>query len=292
MKKLILQIPLGIRYMIFATLFYTVMNAMIKLIPRIPAIEIVLFRSVVSLFLCLIPLRKNKINIWGNNKKLLLLRGFFGMGSLFLFFVTLKNIPLGSAVTIINMAPIFTALIASFLLKEYLFKIQWLFFTVSFIGVLLIKQFDPSISYYYLGIGILASLFMGFAYNCIRMIKSTEHPLVIIFYFPLVCIPIASFACIFYWVQPDLKEFLFLIALGIMTQVAQYFMTRAYQLEEAAKVSNINYLGVIFGVVIGVYLFDELYTIKTLFGISLVLAGVIMNLFAKKINQKFKSVFQ
>ncbi len=68
----------GVWFMLIATLVFSMMNVAVKLLPHIPAVEIVFFRSVVSLVLSLGILKARKVPIWGKNHKLLILRGASG----------------------------------------------------------------------------------------------------------------------------------------------------------------------------------------------------------------------
>lgn len=253
------------------------MKVFIKLVPSIPAIEIILFRSVISMAISVYFLKKQKVSVWGNNKSILVLRGVTGAIALIIYFSLLQQIPLATASTLQYLAPIFTALIGIFLVGEKVKKMQWLFFGVSFAGVLVIQGFDPRISGVHLVMGITASIFMGLAYNFIRKLKTTEHPLVIIFYFPLIILPVSAVWSSFVWVQPVGLDWLYLIIIGLCTQVAQFFMTKAYQREELSKVSILSYISIIYSLVFGYFLFDETFNLMTYGGMALVLGGVILN---------------
>ena len=66
-----MKIPLGVRYMLLATLAFSLMKVFVKYIPDIPAIEIVFFRAVISLTLSLAYLLPKKIPIgcsWGGRR--------------------------------------------------------------------------------------------------------------------------------------------------------------------------------------------------------------------------------
>src|SRR5690606_2025282 len=108
-----------------------------------------------------------------------ILRGVFGVTALTLFFYTLQKLPLGSAITIQYLSPIFTAFFAIFMLGEKMYKIQWLFFGISFAGIAVIKGFDPNISLPLFLMGLGSAIFAGLAYNCVRKVKDTDHPLVV-----------------------------------------------------------------------------------------------------------------
>lgn len=282
MKVSKLQISEGVRYMLLATLFFNLLKVCVKYLPHIPPIEIILFRSVISLGISIFYLKKNRVNIWGNNKPVLIGRGVAGAIALVTYFSLLQKIPLATASTLQYLAPIFTAVLGIFLLKEKVKSIQWVFFGISFLGVLIVQGFDERIELTHLLMGVLASLFMGLAYNFVRKLKTSEHPLVIIFYFPLIMLPISLVWSSFVWVQPQGWDWVILIVVGLLTQIAQFFMTKSYQKEELNKVSILNYIGMIYSLLFGFFLFDEVFNWITLSGMLLVIVGVVMNLLWKK----------
>lgn len=272
----------SVQHMLLAGLLFSLMNVAVKMIPHIPAIKIILFRSVMSFFMTYFALKRINVPLFGNSKKLLIIRGIAGSIGLMAFFYNLQTIPLASAVTINYLAPIFTTILGIFIVKEKVAKRKYLFFGISFVGVVIIEGFDPRITSFDLGIGLIASLAMGVAYNVIRKLKNTEHPLVIMFYFPLITTPIAAVLSYFYWITPVGKDWLILITVGILTQAAQYFMTLAYQNANLSKVASLSYVTIIYALSFGFLLFDETYSLMTYMGMILVLAGVLLNVTSKK----------
>lgn len=280
----------GVLYMMLATFIFAVMNVLVKYLPNIPAIEIILFRSIVSFFMSGVTLKMKRIPLFGKNKKILLIRGLAGALALMMFFTTLQEIPLAGAVTLMFLGPIFTTLIGIWVVKENVRPIQWLFFTMSFVGIVMIKGFDPRISPLMALLGVGAAFFSGVAYNMIRKLKTSEHPLVIIFYFPLVTLPIVGAYSALHWVQPEGIEWLLLIGVGVLTQIAQYFMTIAYQSEELSKVANINFVGIIYALGFGFLLFNETFNVLTYLGMATVMAGVILNVVIKNKKKVHETV--
>lgn len=264
--------------MLVAGVFFTLMNFGVKYLENIPAIEIVLFRSIVSLVISAIMIKQMGLSFLGNNKIVLFLRGFFGVVALSLYFFTLQKLPFASAVTIMQLSPIFTTILAIFILKEVVKAPQWLFFLVSFVGVALIKGFNPDIPLKYFMLALLSTFFSALAYNMVRKLKDSDHPIVVVFYFPLVALPFAGILSYFQWVQPSWTEFLILLGIGIATQIAQVNMTKAMQLEELGKVSIVRYLTMVYALFIGAIFFKETYNWITLVGMGLVIAGVLLNL--------------
>ena len=275
--------------MLMATLFYAVMNILVKYLDHIPSHQIVFIRSVVSCLICLVLLLRAKIPIWGNNKALLIARGLAGSGGLLCFFYTLHHMPLASAVTIQYLSPVFTAILAVFLLKERLIPIQILLFLIAFTGAIMVKGFDVRISWKVLYIGIAAAVLSATAYNLVRKLRSSDHPLVIIFYFTIVTIPLIGPYTLTNWTAPDLESWIILILIGIATQFAQWFMTKAYHSDTAAYTSMFSYSGIIFGLFFGMILFNEFLEPFSLVGVLLVFVALLMNFFVKNWRRLKKS---
>ena len=273
----------GAQYMLVSSFAFSLMHLCVKALPHIPVFELVFFRSIVSLLISFTSLKQKKIYVLGNNKKVLLARGFFGVTALTLFFITLQNLPLAGAVTIQYLSPIFTAFFAIWILNEKIKNRQWFFFALAFLGVLTLKGFDISgqISFKYIGIGLVSACFSGLAYNCIRLLRNTEHPLVVVFYFPLVATPIMAVLSYFNWVKPQGIDWVYLILLGIITQIAQIYMTKGIQSDRAGNIMTYKYIGVLFAFGYGYLFFGETYSFMSIFGIFLLLSGVLLNIVFK-----------
>jgi drug/metabolite transporter (DMT)-like permease len=268
----------GIQYMLIATMGFALIVISVKFIPNIPAHEIVLARSIISLLISVVMLRHRKIPLLGNRRGILLLRGVFGVTALTLFFITIQNIQLASAITVQYTSPIFTIVFAIFILKEKVSPATWFFFALAFAGVLVVKGFDDTLPWFYVMLGLISAVFSGLAYNCIRLVKDTDHPLVVVLYFPLIALPVMAILTCFNFVMPVGWDWLYLVAIGILTQIAQLYMTKAYHAEDMAYVSIVRYLGIGYALFFGYIFFDETYSMLSLFGMGLVLLGIIGNL--------------
>lgn len=264
--------------MLLSVTFFALMNVFVKYLSHLPAMEIVFFRCLVSLAACWLGLRGKNADWLGNNRLLLTLRGSFGTAALFMFFLTIQNVPLASAVTLQYLSPIFTTVIAIFLLGEKIRALHWLFYAVSFAGVFVIRGFDADFPAIYLATGIASAFCSGVAYNLVRRLKEKEHPLVIVLHFQIVGIIVGFFFTIFQWQTPQGVDWLFLLATGILTQLGQVHLTRALQAEEVAKVSILNYAGIVYALAFGWLLFGEIYTWRTLIGILMVVIGVCLSI--------------
>ncbi|MFP4339490.1 MAG: DMT family transporter [Cyclobacteriaceae bacterium] len=276
-----MTISKGIQYMLLSTFLFACMNVLVKLVSHIPAVEVVFFRSLISLLMSYSILRLKKIPLLGNNKPLLIARGVFGALGLILYFTIIQQIPLATAVTLQFLAPIVTALLGMLLLREQVKGWQWFFFLLSFAGVLVVNGFDARVSMIHLLMGLLAAFGAGMAYTIIRKLKKTEHPLVIVMYFPLVTMPLTGVYVAFNWIMPLGTDWLLLLGIGVLTQFAQYYLTKSFQEDEINKVASLNYLSILYAISFGYVFFDETFNLYTYLGMLLVVLGVILNVWYK-----------
>ena len=277
-----MKISKGIQYILVSTVCFAVMNTFVKLLSHFPAHELVFFRSLISFILCFIALRKKQLPIFGNNKKWLIIRGLAGVTALSMFFITLQNMPLANAVTIQYMSPVFTSVLGIFILKEKVKNKQWFWFAVALLGVMVIKGVNPNLEWKWLILGIISALFAGLAYTAVRKCKDTDHPLQVVLYFPMIALPITALFCIFHqWTQPIGIEWLYILIIGISTQIAQIFMTKALHAERVSIITPFKYFGAVLAIGVGFFVFDESLSWMNLVGIILIVCGVLFNSLSK-----------
>lgn len=276
-----LPISPGIRYIILAALWFAGMHALVKTLENFNVFEIVFFRSGVTALFCLILIYRQRIPIWGNQRKLLLLRSFLGIITMTLFFVTLQRMPMGASVSLKYLSPIFTAIFAVILLKEKVKWIQWVLFFTAFSGVFLLKGFDARIDTLSFVLGLTGSVAAGLVYVTIRRIGSADHPLVIINYFMLSAAILSGLAMIPFWVTPSLNELGLLLLMGSFGYLGQIYLTKAFQAEDASVVAPFRYLEVVYSLLIGLIWFGESYTLLSFIGIVLIVGSMLVNVFLK-----------
>ena len=272
----------GVRSMFISTLSFALANVFVKKVAHLPTMEIVFFRCAVGVIFCYVGLRRADADWRGSNRRLLLLRGLFGTTALYFFFLTVQNIPLASAMTIQYLSPIFTTIIAIFLLQESVKFFQWFCYALAFVGVLFIEQFDARISLFLLVIGIVSAFCSGMAYNLVRTLREREHPLTVVFHFQLIRFIVGLLFTLFTWELPRGWDWFYLFLIGVFSHLGQIFLTNALQKERAASVAIVNYTGLIYGLLIGWLVFAEAQTIASLTGMILVVIGVVLSVIYSK----------
>lgn len=283
----------GIVYIILSGMAFFIINFFVKLlgnpdndvIPHLqkyPAHELVFFRSLVSFAISAAIIKYRGLPILGNNRRWLLLRGTAGMLALTIFFFTLHKLPLAIASTLQYLSPIFTVLIASRLFREKVSPMQYFSSLIAFLGVVFIGLngltggFSSSESdLFWMGMGVLSAVLSGVAYNAISKLKETEETINIVIYFPMLALPLTGIWCLFDFTFPRGVEWLILLTIGVFTQIAQVCLTRAFLSTNTAVIAPFQYIGAIYALVSGWFVFNEQLEILSIIGVCLVIFGVI-----------------
>ena len=260
--------------MLISALSFALMAATVKFIKEIPIYEKVFFRNLVTLILTssffLIRkesplLSKSKYN-W-----LLLLRSLCGLIGVFLFFYAIQNLYLADASILNKLSPLFVTLFSIIFLKEKLKKHKILFLIGTFIGALLVikPKFDltiiPSLA------GLLSAMFAGTAYTIIRGLKGRISPFKIVFYFSLTSVIATLPLIIINFRIPEITPLLFLTAIGIFAAGGQFFLTYAYHYAPASEISIYHYVNILFALIIGIVIWQEIPDIFSLIGAVLII---------------------
>jgi drug/metabolite transporter (DMT)-like permease len=269
----------SIQYMVLSTFCFTIMQSLIKLLPQFNSAQHIFFRSVIGWLLSVACLRYAGVSLVGKNQSMLIVRGLVGSISMFSFFYILTHIPFGSAVAFKYLSPIATAAFAVVLLGERVSNRQWLFYAITFSGVLLLKGFDPRISVFDMSIGLLSAVSGGLLAIIIRRIGDDDHPLVILHYFMAISAILGGAGTLSDWHTPTLADMGWLLLIGVIGFWAQNFMTKSIQAptEDISFLAIIRYSEVIFAIIVGYVAFDEYYPRQSILGMVLIFSGQLLS---------------
>jgi drug/metabolite transporter (DMT)-like permease len=270
----------GIRYILFATFAFAIMNVMAKELSDFHPLQVVFFRSLGTWIFIFPYMLYHRIPVRGTHVKHLVARGIIGVLSLAFFFIAIQRIPLGSAISIRYLGPIFGAGFAYYFLREKINWIQWLSFAVAFSGVIVLKGFDIRIDFISLSLLITSAVLVGGVFVLLRYLGDKEHFLTIINYF-MICALLLSFCFIKYWRMPIAEEWINVCGIGVAGLIGQVFMTKAFQTEDTSVLAPFKYMELIYAIIMGYFIFGETYQILPIMGIVLILGGMLANVWAK-----------
>ncbi len=276
-------------WMLLSALAFSLMVVGVKQVgERIPLAEVVLARGLVSLVLSFWMTWRLGVAPWGRRRGLLLLRGLVGSAALFCVYAAVVHLPLAAATVLQYLYPTFTALLAWLLLGEALGRRVLLAMALGWLGVLLVARPTAStpLPTEWVLVAVAGALLTALAYVSVRRLAESEHPAVIILYFPLVAVPMSLPLVLLDPVLPTPIELLWLVAVGVFTQLGQVGLTRALSELPAARATAISYVQVGFAGLWGWWIFGEAIEVPMAIGAALILAATLISLDPKRGGSK------
>jgi len=250
--------------MLAATFLFSLMSVCVKLAGEsgLPTAEIVMARGLVTLGLSAVMLRRAGLSPWGVNRPLLVARGVAGVCGLSCFYYSVTHLPLADVSVLHKVNPILTSILAAMTLGEGLHGRDLLAGVMAVLGVALVAR--PSLLFgggaldpWAVGVALLGACFSSIAYVIVRQLRKTDDPLVVVFFFPLVAVPVCLPALIPVAVWPRGEQWLYLLGVGVFTQLAQVQMTKGLHAERAGRAMAMSYVQILFASAWGVLLFAE-----------------------------------
>ncbi len=259
-------------------LCFVSMGSLVKLLAdTMPSQNIVFFRNFFGL-LTLTPIILN-IGISSLKTKVFhwhLLRSLSGIAAMYCFFYALANLYLADAMILKITVPLFIPIIAFFWISESVSVKTIMAILIGFAGVIIILKPTGTIQIASL-IGLLGGALAALAKVTIRRMSNTEPTSRIVFYFATISMIVSSIPLVSFWQTPTSKEWLLLVALGVIGTCGQLFLTRAYSLAPAGRVGPFTYSSIVFASLIGWIFWDEKITLLTVSGAMLIIfAGILI----------------
>jgi drug/metabolite transporter (DMT)-like permease len=233
-----------------------------------------------------------------NDRSAVFWRSLFGtaaMGTTF-YALSSRTLPLGDTVTLLNLTPVFLALLAPIVLREKTSPAVGLALVISLGGVVLIVH--PSFSWQgatlstgpsaavTAAVAVSAAFFASIAMMMLRRVGKTENPEAIAVHFSVFAGVVMTGLSLFDLRLPTLRDAGFMIIAGICAGFGQLALTRAYTLELAARVSGMGYLAVVASALLGALGLGERPSLAAVAGMALVVVGGLVVTFIRDTKEE------
>ncbi len=288
----------GIFLKLASVALFSVMAACIKAArEEAPAGETVFFRAAVALVPVLayaawigalreaVVTRNLKGHFW---------RGAIGCTAMGLNFAALGLLPLPEVVAITFAAPLFATVLAVLLLGETVRLYRWSAVAVGLLGVIVMVW--PRLTVVREGglealsdgaalgaaLMLCGAFLMALAGIQVRWLTRTEPTLAIVFYFH-VSATLASLLTIpFGWAWPTGETLALLVAAGLFGGVAQILVTESFARADASVIAPFDYSAMLYGLLIGWLVFDEVPQPIVFLGAGIVVAAGLFILYRER----------
>jgi len=205
------------------------------------------------------------------------------------WFYGIAFIPLAEVFAIEFTVPIWTAIVAAFLLKESITKAKLQAVMLGLIGVIIILR--PGIEI--VSVAALAvlggAISYGFAHSFTKKLVGKDSPLAILFYMSLIQLPISLVLAYEDWAMPTDGDWVWLILVGVTALTAHYSMARALILSDVTVVVPMDFLRLPLIMLVGFLFYQEQVDWVVLLGAGIMLLGNLVNLRVASTSESKKS---
>ena len=273
----------GIVLKLGATLTFSLMYAILKLVGNVPLGEVVFFRGFFALFPLFVfsfvsvgPMKVIRTRRPGWH----IARSAAGVSSMFLNFGAVKLLPLADLTAFTFVAPIFAVVLAALMLRERVGPYRGFAVVAGFAGVLLMLEPHGGVMHI-VASGFTSGAAMAIGGAClsafvvvfIRQMSSTETSEAIVFYFMAMTSLAGAVAMIWSHAPLTAMQATLLVLCGLMGGFGQLCMTYCYRYAEPSLLAPFDYVSMVWAVLLGYFVFAEIPAALVMAGSAVVIAA-------------------
>lgn len=273
------RIPGNVRGGLWALLgtgFFATMLALIKAAgATLHVTEILLFRQLFMIVLAMpVLVRGFPEALITARPGFQLLRVTAAIGAMLFSFTAVIHLPLADTITISFARTFFISIFAILILGEVVGLRRWGAIVVGFAGVLIVAQPEGVGSFNIYGLmAIAGAACAGLVMVIIRVLSRTDRTVTILAYqaigIGLVMIPPA----IWFWKTPSLYELMLLMGIGGVSVLSQLCSIHAFRAGEASAIAPLDYVRLVYAILIGYFVFAETPTMQVLVGAAVIVGA-------------------
>lgn len=268
---------IGAGAMLINTVLIVIMGVTVKTLAHmeVGTLEMLTWRAVV-MFALLLPFlikAEHRRAIRAADIRAHLVHAVLGIATMACFYFALRTLPLATVTTINFSTPVFALLLARVLFNERVPRIGWVALAIGFSGTLMVLR--PTAE----GIGLdalvvlIGSVIAAGMTLAIRRMPARSTNFAVIFYLSL-------FGAVFYAVvggpvlePPTLPEARLFLLLGLVALGVHTCMAFAYRFASSMLIGALDYLRIIWAILIGYVFFAEQPDLIDLAGIVLIVSS-------------------
>lgn len=277
---------LGIALMLVGMLMFSINDVVGKwLVATYPVVQVLAIRSIAALIILVVLIWRSagfRSLFQVERPRLQFARVAISSLEVALFYAAVVYLPLADVMTYWLAAPIYVAALSPFLLGERVGWRRWTAIVIGFIGVVI--ALDPSSATLSAPalISIAGSLCFAFLVMSGRSLRGTPD-LTLVFWQTIGAALVGIVGLPFFgYVPPTAGDFALLSMLGIVAMIAHVCVNRSLKLADAATVVPFQYTLLIWAVVFGYFVFDDIPRAAVLIGGAIIVASGLFIFFREK----------
>ena len=265
----------GIVCMLAATVLFTIMGASARYVSdRIHPFEVVFFRNAFG-FVLLLPLvlsyglRHFRTQRFGLHAA----RAAGHVAEMTIYFVGLTMIQYAQVQALTFTTPLFTALLAVLILRERIHARRIVALAIGFLGAMIVIR--PGFVPVDTGSLLILLSALGWAgvILIVKQLTRTDSSITITAWMVVLMTPVSLIPALFVWQWPTPAEWTWLAVAGIAGTLGQLLVTQAFRVADTMAVMPFDFTKLIWASLLGFLVFDEVPSIFTWIGGTVIFAG-------------------
>ena len=299
---------LGIIYILIAMALFSIHDAILKYIfEKTSLYEIFFARTLIATLLStgFLLIKKQRISFITHYPFLSIIRVVLHFLAFSFYFVSLTYLSLAVATALYFSTPFFMSIFARIYLKEHIGYKRWLSIFFGFIGVYIILNPNFEDFDFKTLLPLLCALFYALSMTITKITSDKDNAYTQLFYFYLITISLCCILFLFLgsgqfdnFSDPTIKfifrewfsdinyTWKFIAIIGILATVAFTCVFKAYSTYSTSVTSIFEYSLIVWSIVIGFFLFDDIPTIRTMIGCIIVIFAGMFIFFREKIREQ------
>ncbi len=270
------HVPLGIAYMIGATILFSAAGAITKwAVATYPVGEVGFIRQVVSTLLCAAMIMPRTGFAVFRTQRLgaHAMRGFSQFTSQMCLIIALTMLPLGAAMSISFSAPLFAVLIAVVLYRERVGLYRGIALLVGFVGVLLITEPRSGGVEFGTVFALLNAIIYASVTVAVRRMSATESADTLTMYQMVALLVLMASLLPLGFVTPTPADLGLLALCGVSNGLGQFWWTKALSLAPAPAIMPFYYLSLAWAIGFGFVIWGDVPTRALLIGAAVIVVS-------------------
>jgi drug/metabolite transporter (DMT)-like permease len=245
--------------------------------------QILLFRGLVGLSITIFLVwRNNWKNVATRQFKQHCIRNIAHFGGQFGWFYGIAYIPLAEVFALEFTVPIWTAVLATFMLSERLTSVRITAIGLGFLGMIIILR--PGMAVVNpVALAVLGGAFCyAFSHTLTKKLAQANSPLTILFYMTTIQLPLALVPTIADWTLPSLIAWPWIIIVGTAALTGHYCLARALSITDAIVVVPLDFLRLPLIAAVGMLFYGEPLEWPIMIGAGIMMGGNLLNIHAEE----------
>lgn len=186
-----------------------------------------------------------------------------------------RHLPIAYAAAIGQTGPLFTTVLAIFLLRESVNISKWMALALGYGGVMIMVRptggdLAPSVL-----VALMANLSAGLAIICAKSLTRTDSSETVLFYATFGVLVVSGVSAIWFWESPQPDDLWRLAVIGVAGVLSQYCYINALKRAPASFVTPFEYTRLCMSIPIGYFMFSEVPDMWTVLGSLVIIVAVV-----------------